>query len=81
MSKNKKKNNNRKKNDMNRKTLFWVFMFIVVYTFAEIIIGVVGMKFGVESPFDGSLISEVFSFAKLMLVSGAAITVKNKVKK
>ena len=81
MRKNNKKSDKRKKEDMNNKTLLWVFMFIVVYTFTEVIMGFVGMKLGMENPYNSTLTSEVFSFAKLMIVSGAAITVKNKIEK
>ncbi len=80
MSKNSKKNNNRKNNNINDKILLWAFVFIVIYTIAEFIMRFVGMTLGVESLTDNSLTSEVFSFAKLLLVSGATITVKSKVK-
>lgn len=81
MRNNKKRSDKRKKNDMNNNILLYVFIFIVVYTFTEVIMEFMGMKLGMESPNNSVLTSEVFSFAKLMLVSGAAITVKNKVKK
>lgn len=81
MRNNKKRSDKRKKNDMNNNILLYVFIFIVVYTFTEVIMEFMGMKLGMESPNNSVLTSEVFTFAKLMLVSGAAITVKNKVKK
>ena len=81
MRNNKKRSDKRKKNDMNNNILLYVFIFIVVYTFTEVIMEFMGMKLGMESPNNSALTSEVFSFAKLMLVSGAAITVKDKVKK
>jgi hypothetical protein len=49
--------------------------FVIVYTAIDIVMGFVSMSLGYTAQLDSTLTSNVFDFAKWVVVSGAAITV------
>lgn len=60
--------------------LFVVCTFVIAYTVVEIVMAFVSMKLGMAVQLDSTLTSEVFSFAKWVVVSGATITVSKTMK-
>ena len=60
--------------------LFVVCTFVIAYTVVEIVMAFVSMKQGMSVQLDSTLTSEVFSFAKWVVVSGATITVAKTAK-
>jgi hypothetical protein len=62
------------------KLLLLVCILIVAYTVADIVLGFLGMQLGYSIQLDSALTSEVFSFAKWIVSSGAAITIAKTMK-
>lgn len=60
--------------------LFVVCVFVISYTLVEIILGFVSIRTGMIFQLDSTLTTEVFSFAKWVVVSGATITVAKTAK-
>lgn len=60
--------------------LFVVCLFVIAYTVIEVVMGFVSMKQGMAVQLDSTLTSEVFSFAKWVVISGATITVAKTAK-
>lgn len=70
----------RRKQKTRNVMLFVVCLFVIVYTVVEIVMAFVSMKQGMSVQLDSTLTSEVFSFAKWVVVSGATITVAKTAK-
>lgn len=70
----------RKKQKTRNRMLFVVCTFVILYTVMEIILGFWSMHLGMTVQLDSTLTSEVFSFAKWVVVSGATITVAKTAK-
>lgn len=62
------------------KMLLAVSVIVSIYTVVDIILCFVSVKTGTAIQLDGTLTTEVFSFAKWVVVSGAGITVAKTVK-
>ena len=70
----------RRKQKTRNVMLFVVCTFVIAYTVVEIVMAFVSMKQGMVVQLDSTLTSEVFSFAKWVVVSGATITVAKTAK-
>lgn len=70
----------RRKQKTRNVMLFVVCLFVIVYTVVEIVMAFVSMKQGMSVQLDSTLTSEVFSFAKWVVISGATITVAKTAK-
>lgn len=70
----------RRKQKTRNVMLFVVCLFVIVYTVVEIVMAFVSMKQGMSVQLDSTLTSEVFSFAKWVVASGATITVAKTAK-
>lgn len=53
---------------------------VIIYTLVDITLGFVGLKTGAQIQLDSTLTSEVFSFAKWVITTGAGITVAKTLK-
>lgn len=60
--------------------LLVVCMIVILYTVVDVVMGFQSMKLGMVSQLDSTLTSEVFSFAKWVVISGATITVAKTAK-
>ena len=60
--------------------LFVVCTFVILYTLIDVIMGFESMKLGMIDQLDSTLTSEVFEFAKWVVISGATITVAKTAK-
>lgn len=60
--------------------LFVVCLFVILYTVIEVVMGFQSMRLGMSVQLDSTLTSEVFSFAKWVVISGATITVAKTAK-
>ena len=60
--------------------LFVVCVFVILYTVVDAVMGFESMKLGMVSQLDSTLTSEVFGFAKWVVISGATITVAKTAK-
>ena len=60
--------------------LLVVCVIVILYTVVDVIMGFQSMKLGMVSQLDSTLTSEVFSFAKWVVISGATITVAKTAK-
>lgn len=60
--------------------LFVVCTLVILYTIVEIVLGFVSVRLGSIIQLDSTLTSEVFSFAKWVVVSSATITVAKTAK-
>jgi hypothetical protein len=54
--------------------------FVLIYTLVDMVMGFLSLQVGTVYQLDSTLTSEVFSFAKWVVVSGAAITVAKTAK-
>jgi hypothetical protein len=62
------------------KLLLVVCVLVIAYTVTDISLGFLGMSLGYSVQLDSTLTSEVFAFAKWIVVSGATITVAKTMK-
>ena len=53
---------------------------VIIYTIIDIILGFVGLKTGSQIQLDSTLTTEVFGFAKWVIMTGAGITVAKTLK-
>lgn len=79
MEKKRRRRKRRNKKTRNR-MLFVVCTFVIIYTVIEVILAFTSKAQGVALQLDSTLTSEVFSFAKWVVVTGGTITVAKTVK-
>ena len=70
----------RRKQKTRNVMLFVVCLFVILYTVIEVVMGFQSMRLGMSVQLDSTLTSEVFSFAKWVVISGATITVAKTAK-